>query len=214
MPRDLSVLCAFLLVNVAALGTTTYTYTGNNFTLVLPSTGNPYTTSDFISFSLTFDAPLPSNLDFQTTGLCDGPDTCSFSYGIQVFSPADWSASDGVKTVSYSTDDNLEGQIGTGPTGAIISWIIQGSCPEGPGGASGPPVCGLIETQSFSGFQGDEALLTSSSLNEIGASVVGDPGTWSMSTDTPEPSALVPMALVIAALFIIHHRARLARRSI
>jgi hypothetical protein len=88
---------------LAAHADTTYTYTGNPFTLITP--GSPYTTSNFVSGSFMVATPLGDNLnDVDIT-------------------PVSFSFSDGV----LSTVDNLSlagFSIATDASGDIAAWIV------------------------------------------------------------------------------------------
>jgi hypothetical protein len=88
---------------VAARADTTYTYTGNLFTLITP--GSPYTASDFVSGSFTVATPLGDNLnDVDIT-------------------PASFSFSDGV--LSTANNLSLVGfSVATDASGDIADWIV------------------------------------------------------------------------------------------
>jgi len=79
---------------------TTYQYTGNPFTRVNP----PYTTSDFVTGTITLATPLGPNFNGDV-------------------SPIAYSFSDGVQTITTLPFPALF-QFATGPTGNITQWLV------------------------------------------------------------------------------------------
>jgi hypothetical protein len=81
----------------------TYVYTGNPFN---DWTG-PYSTSDFVTATVTLSSPLAANLSL--TGV----------------TPLTFSMSDGVQTITSGNAVGSAFQFATGPTGAITNWDIE-----------------------------------------------------------------------------------------
>ena len=83
----------------------TYQYTGNPFT----NTVEPYTTSDFVTGTLTLAGPLAANTPFSDVA----PISFRFSDGVQRISD--------MNALPVLTAF----QVATGPTGAIVGWSIN-----------------------------------------------------------------------------------------
>lgn len=157
---------AILSTSLAARADTTYTYTGNDFTVVYGS----FTTSDFVSGAFTLASPLGNNL-------LDSP-----------FNPLSFSFSDGLQSITNvdSSVSSDEFEVSTDNSGAIDGWVI------GIGSAMG----GTIGTQSNAAmhFGADQAEYISSDYQLSSALLTtGLPGTWSSTTvaPTPEPDGLL-----------------------
>ena len=108
---------------VSALGATSagaseiYTYTGNYFT----SADAPYSTSDYLTISLTFSAPLGDNFSLAYVT----PTSYSLSNGlITITNTNDLPAPNGYQTPFFA--------LSTDSTGAILNWEI-GDIQAGPG---------------------------------------------------------------------------------
>jgi hypothetical protein len=164
------------------LAETTYTYTGNPFTAFSDPPG-PYTTSNFVTVSVSFDGPLAGGLlDSGVT-----PDSWSFSDGIL----SDSSDNSSLREVvfNFSTDSN----------GEITGWEIGDLF----GGAS-TGLTGVIATENLA------ATSDSATIEDLGeifqqdagglGEVLNDPGTWTETTDTPEPGSLVLVGSGLMAL--------------
>lgn len=81
---------------------TTYTYTGNPYSLA----ASPWTTSMFISGFFILPLPLPTNLAFG------------------FITPSSFSFFDGVQTLTQSSASSSQFQVGTDATGQINQWSI------------------------------------------------------------------------------------------
>jgi hypothetical protein len=152
-----------------------YQYTGNPFTAVVA----PYTTSDFVSVSLTLAQPL-------SAGFSGSPEIMNLTM------------SDGVQTLTSSSNTNdcpqtmcFELLVGGG--GKIIGWsIFLGTYFSGGDGSIstvyGVPVQLFADSAGF-GFSGGSGSNSNS------------PGTW--VEIVPEPSTLalsvLPVAFIVAA---------------
>src|SRR5262252_1133614 len=106
LPKILLALTAVAALSVAGPASvqadTTYRYTGNPFTTVLP----PYTTSDFVTAMVTLASPLPPN---NTTAV----------------TPLAFSISDGQQTITNSNSQMGLFSFTTGPTGNITGWNVD-----------------------------------------------------------------------------------------
>ena len=98
----LAVLAAFILPLPIMADTTTYTYTGSDFTAV----SGPYTTSDSVTGEFTLSAPLADNLNTLTA-----------------ITPTSYSFSDGIQTLT--TGIVADFYIETDAIGDITGWSIQ-----------------------------------------------------------------------------------------
>lgn len=145
---------------LAAHADTVYTYHGNDFT----TASGPYTTDDSLTLSITLSAPLAS------------------TSSLQAYTPTAFSISDGVQTITNLTPGITGSEFVFATSGGVIdqwgiavfggNFIIE-SC------GFNPTVC---TPQSF-----DEA--ESVSGGGVGENIA-DPGTWTSSAATPEPSTL------------------------
>ena len=99
-----------LALPIPVLADTIYTYTGNDFTRVDPSTGNVYTTSDFITLSFTLSAPLAPNLDLGTP---------------EVVTPSSFTISDGINTLTQQNFSTEDFQFETDSAGNMTLWYID-----------------------------------------------------------------------------------------
>jgi hypothetical protein len=99
---------AFLLLSAtgAWADTFTYTYTGNDFTLVQ----GPYTTSDSVMGTIVLSAPLPANLS---------------SFTDETALLISYSFSDGVQTLTNLNSHAADFAFQTSPLGAITLWDIE-----------------------------------------------------------------------------------------
>src|ERR1039458_4226205 len=187
-------LCGLAMAVVLQLGllagsaqTYIYTYTGNDFTSVFNAANEllygfvPYTTSDKITGSITFSAPLGANYS-------GNPSATLLSYNF----------TDGVgpQNVVGSTLGGglgfpyvMNSTFGTDSSGAIVSWnfSVIGFSPSG-------TIAKGIQTENDSGNVGD-----SGNLDEVGViagqgSVSSNPGGW-VETIVPKP---VPTPTVIS----------------
>jgi hypothetical protein len=97
----LSVVCPVLVQAVP----TTYKYTGNPFTTAI----GRYTTSDFVTVTVTLASPLAPNMPFTRV------------------TPMSFSLSDGVQTITDHNAVSFKMIVATGPTGLITHWKVGGS---------------------------------------------------------------------------------------
>ena len=178
--RTFALLATILLP--ISLAAETYTYTGNDFTLVGNFSSPPvYSTSDFVTITFTTAAPLPGNLG-------PGP----YDDFVNVV-PLSWSFSDGVQS-DNSTDTNAHAEfyLITNASGQIIDWDVSDEWPNTLHGAeidSGYDSYHDTSVDFAADPEGDYA----SSIDYYDP--VGTPGTWSAApTPTPEAS---PFALLL-----------------
>ena len=161
---------------------TTYTYAGNNFTDL---TGLPAQTCPpicSIDGSFTVPSPLPAS----TTTTATPP---AFDFYISTAGSPSWT------NLNTFVVDFL---ITTNSIGEITSWNIalNSLIPPNPS----------MDTQANIPQDQDILFLdTSISSNK-------DPGTWTVTTVTPEPSSLSLWLLGIFAVGIMTHRARTSKR--
>jgi len=183
--RPFALLAIFLLP--LSLAAETYTYTGNDFTLVGNfSTPPVYSTSDFVTITFTTAAPLPDNL-------MSGSDPWASVV------PLSWSFSDGVQS-DNSTDPTAYTQfyLGTNASGQIVAWYLYDTWPNFDNGAeieSGDdPGNGSFDFAADP--EGDYA-------SNNGYDIVGIPGSWSV---TPEPPSFTLLLLGAACLCGVGYR--------
>jgi len=145
-----------------------YTYTGNDFT----SASGPYTTSDKVTGSITFSAPLGDNYE-------GNPSATILSFN----------CSDGVGPQNvFGGPGGLvggRGQVtifGTDSSGAIVSWNFEVLA-----FLSGGTETKFIQTENDSGNVVDSGNLDQASGIVGEGSVSADPGVW-VETVVPEPS--------------------------
>ena len=164
-------------------GNITYTYTGNPFTNV----SGTYTTSDFVSGSITLATPLPAN------------DSVYMGDPILMLTPTAFSYTDGVDTITNLTPnvDPMTWIYSTDSTGDITSWIITLPVTT-PGSA--------LDINSTNSGLGAYDRGTGANFLNTGA-VYMDPGQFTVS---PEPTSLVliPSGLLALALIARKRKAR------
>jgi hypothetical protein len=180
---------------------TIYTYTGSDFTQITGS-GGP-TTSDFITLSFELVAPLPGNLG-PWNGAAVGP-------------KLNWTMSDGIDVLSsQNTSDSIDLSVATDASGNIVNWDIQGL---GAGQViyiatfdSPPNGWGELDQVAIYG-NGPYSAATAVANNATGFSngvpLGGVPGTWSATSDVPEPAGWTMLAPTLIAMWF---RSRLSRR--
>ena len=155
-----------------------YTYVGNNFTDATPG----YTTSDFVSASVTLISPLP------------------FDSPLTSYTPLGFSISDGVMTFKgtscYLNSSCISVFFATSG-GQITSWSVgeEINTPRG-----GGPFIGTVNSPlGVEDVTGHGFPLVGGGINLAGNS--GSPGMWSLAfIDTPEPASL--STVVFGALFL------------
>jgi hypothetical protein len=169
----------------------TYTYTGQDFTN-LATYGSGYSTSDFVSVSLTLASPL-------------GPDVNETIESDDILS---WTVSDQVVTYSSALGNYLaDAQFATNAEGVPIEWDVVASSSEAEDDDGQfvetegypPPYTGSSQDAS----EGDVGT-TGFAYNE------GDPGSWSEGTGptTPEPGTLALLLLGLGAGTLKHRRSK------
>jgi hypothetical protein len=155
-----------------------YTYTGNDFTSVFNAANEPlygfvpYTTSDKITGSITFSAPLGANYS-------GNPSATLLSFNF----------TDGVGPQNIAGNQAVFPYVGaftfaTDSSGAIVSWNFQATAFIPPYAAT---LTKTIQTENDSGN-----VIDSGNLDEVGVivgegSVSANPGVW-VETIVPEPS--------------------------
>ncbi|HEY5331571.1 MAG TPA: PEP-CTERM sorting domain-containing protein [Acidobacteriaceae bacterium] len=168
--RSLTLLSGLFLLTLPMLANTTYTYTGNPFAF---RANPPYTTSDFVSGSLTLATPIGDNGSFATSSntLTSVPpgDLISFSF------------MDGLQTIENG--NALEGiiRVGTDASGNIASWAIQ---------------IALANSADHEIFTYNTEFDVTDGVIDLGSETAGNfsnPGTWTTNaaSPVPEPSTLV-----------------------
>jgi hypothetical protein len=176
-------LATFLIVPLPMVADTMYTYTGPQFTSVVPLPGAVFTTSDSVTGSFSLPSPLPANL----------PPT--------LISPPTFSFSNGLTTLSGTANPDLyfeEFTIGTDVSGNINSWYILLAT----GDFYDLPLAEEILTDSS--FD-DAGFLKPAGGTDIAYGAAIGPGTWS-STDftppstVPEPATFVLLGTGVLAL--------------
>jgi hypothetical protein len=168
---------ALALSATSANASVVYTYIGNDFT----SADAPYSTSDYVSISLTFSAALGDNLPYSHVV----PTSFSISNGLVTITSANDLAapnSYGTPFFAVSTDNN----------GAILNWNVA-DIQAGPGQ--------YIDSRNFSGSILDVTLLTPDAYGNEAS--VDDPGTW---TVTPLPAALPLFATGLGVICVLAWR--------
>ena len=164
----LALAVGFLMAASVQAVPTTYQYTGNPFTTV----SGPYTTSDFVTAMITLATPLGPN----------------FSGSV---SPIAFTFSDGVQTITNLNATFSSFFFQTGPTGAIIGWVVNGFVPGGHVASLGSAGLGADEGESIDGR----------GLNS------NQPGTWAMVGVVPDTgSTLSLMTLTLMALGLVARR--------
>jgi hypothetical protein len=167
------------LVSTSALAQTyTYTYTGNNFTSVAnapndPPFGSlPYTTSDKVTGSITFSAPLGANYSGNPSAT-----VLSFNF-------TDGVGPQNIGGSSFTFPYVMDSTFGTDSSGNIVSWNFQVTAFIPPSFAT---LTKTIQTENDSGGVVDSGNLDYEGLSEWEGSVTSNPGVW-VETIVPEPS--------------------------
>ena len=155
---------------------TTYTYTGNPFSLANNDDG--VTTSDYVSGSFSLSTPLAPNMGLT---LISASDITSFDF------------SDGVH--SFTIPSSI--YVATGSNGSITNWEIDSLAT-----ISGGYTIQLFSDNYSPNFF-DETTWYYSSRNQSGwAYIFNHSGTWTVAdpTDTPEPSSLLLLSSGLVGL--------------
>jgi len=153
----------------------TYSYTGNPFTFV----SAPYTTSDFVSATVTLAGPLAPRMRFTSV------------------TPTAFTLFDGVQTITNLNASTSSFSFATGPDGMITAWDVEGHRPTG-----------QIQTvgggPQSSGDLGSVFLPTKFATGDN----ANMPGTWALVSPTvPDTgSTLSLMTLTLMALGVAARR--------
>ncbi len=171
----------FPLLLATPLSAATYIFTGNPFNNFFGATG--VTSANFITASMTLNAPLAASLPFGA------------------ISPLSWSITDGIHSL-----DSLMGGLNPGvfffqtdASGNISRWNFGASTNVGPNASGlqtvGPSLAfyndGVHSSLPFFDLYANRSVQGTTALNDV------TPGTWTLqATAAPEPSSL---ALVLGA---------------
>jgi hypothetical protein len=155
-----------------------YTYTGNDFTSVAnalngPPYGSlPYTTSDKITGSITFSAPLGDNYEGSPSAT-----VLSFNF-------SDGVGPQNIGGSSFTFPYVMDSTFGTDSSGNIVSWNFQVTAFIPPSAAT---LTKTIQTENEPGHVADSGNLDYEGLSVWEGSVASNPGVW-VETIVPEPS--------------------------
>jgi hypothetical protein len=206
-------MCGLTIAVVLQLGllagsaqTYIYTYTGSDFTSVFNAANEltygivPYTTSDKITGSITFSAPLGDNYE-------GNPSATLLSFNFR----------DGVGPQNIAGNQAVFPYVGaftfgTDSSGAIVSWNFQVTAflPSTPAETKG------IQTENDSGGVMDSGNLDQESGIVGEGSVSADPGVW-LETIVPEPSVgrlFVSFAALIIGIRAVQRRFKMKSKKI
>jgi len=173
MKRKSAVLAlAVVILSAAAVQAvpTTYVYTGNFFTIVVP----PYTTSDRVTATVELASPLPANMSLGSV------------------TPLAFSLSDGVQTITNLTAEGSFFTFQTGAAGEITAWVAQAFSNSG--------LQAIDTLFAPAGNFDDGVLGFDPQIGLISASISGEPGTWSRVAAPDAASTLSLLFLSLTAL--------------
>jgi hypothetical protein len=195
-----NVLCGLAMAVVLHFGvlaasaqTYTYTYTGNDFTSVSNAANEssygfvPYTTSDKVTGSITFSAPLGDNYEgnpsatLMNFNFTDGVGPQNIG-GSQAVFPY-------VMDFTFATDSS----------GDIVSWNFQTTAFIPPNYAT---LTKTIQTENEPGNVIDSGNLDYEGTIVGEGSVTSDPGVW-VETITPAPEPSVALLFVSSAALVL-----------
>jgi DNA-binding beta-propeller fold protein YncE len=180
-----NVLCGLVIAVILHFGalagsaqTYMYTYTGNDFTSVSGTADSedlfsgPYTTSDKITGSITFSAPLGDNYE-------GSPSATVLSYNF-----SDGVGPQSIAGSSFEFPYVMDSTFGTDSSGNIVSWNFQVTAFIPPSDAT---LTKTIQTENEPGNVIDSGNLDYEGTIEGEGSMPSDPGEW-VETVAPEPS--------------------------
>jgi hypothetical protein len=164
----LAAMVCFAVASTAHASPVTYSYLGLPFT----SAGSPWTTSDFVSGSLTVSAPFAANLSLSP-----------YAGGNSISLVTSYSLSDGLYT--WSTSDSFVGDlnVSTNSNGTITAWdltllgnsgfpgsllYLTGCAGCAPGGVTGDGVSNDANDNSSNNASGTWSLINPVSLTQQG----------------------------------------------
>jgi len=187
------------LVSTSAIAQTyIYTYTGNDFTSVFNGAGapgyffGPYTTSDKITGSIAFSAPLGDDYE-------GNPSATMLSYNFTDGVGPQGAAGDTFGGLGFPYV--MDSTFGTDSSGSIVSWnfAVTGFSPSG-------TLTKGIQTENDSGNVVDSGNVDFEGVIEGEGSVSADPGVWLETVvAVPEPS-VGPLFVSFAALVLAFGR--------
>jgi hypothetical protein len=165
-----------------AVAVAMYDYVGKPYTFVAPS--SPYTTSMFVTGTLTLDAPVPD-------GLTLAPITGLPGFALTM--------SDGVRTISSGDPMSLaQSQVSTAG-GSIVEWLVS------------VQIFGdhAISSQSVSpptAFVTVDSALSVATASTL-ATVRENPGVWTLrAAAVPEPTTFALLGVALAGLAFSRRR--------
>ena len=169
---NISLICGIALIYAfaapdAKAGSITYTYTGNDFNIIVGTPG--VTTSDFISITATFANPLPDQ-----SIISDTPDS--------------WSITDGVNTITSSTPSVTYASFAfAASNGTIEAWGIHVN--------TDTENLESYSSGAYSDeFFYDLSHTIGGGPSNYGENNIGV-GSWTESSATPEPSSMALLLL-------------------
>lgn len=177
---------------ITAKANTVETYTGNPYNS-FPVSSSGYSSSNFITATLTFTDPLPAN--------------SSLAYGFGGIGTATatdplvaFVMSDGNETLNLSDSAGINIFLTTGSAGQILDWFV-GICASPCGSALNIDTSsGIFSTAFDESVEGSNGTVLADNSNA--------PGTWMVST-TPEPSSLL---LLVTGLGLLGFAAPIAKK--
>jgi hypothetical protein len=172
MKRKSAVLALAVVLSVTAVQAvpTTYVYTGNFFTVVVP----PYTTSDRVTATVELASPLPANMSLGSV------------------TPLAFSVSDGLQTITNLTAEGSFFTFQTGAAGEITAWVAQAFSNSG--------LQSIATLFAPAGNFDSAAIGFDPQIGLISASNEGEPGTWSRASVPDAASTLSLLFLSLTAL--------------
>lgn len=175
-----------------AQSSNTYTYTSGNYGLIFDGENlkGEYTNSQFQTWSMTFGAPLATNLGFDPNNPTDiGANSWTFDDG----------RADGNGTFDSTTGWQFI-SVGTDGSGAITDWLAGFVGPESPGSTALGFSCGGLGCAFFQTLvpesQGVSELGYSFLLSEAAVSDDASPSSWDEQFALADGTSLIGLAAV------------------